>query len=160
MAILVVLIITGGLAYLSVASHQNVTYKEVQHSLDLKLDPILNVQAAVPDVRLPPAVKQHVKGDYREKFVDWMNSLDDSQKADFIENLESVLLSAQKDDPEHVGDYLKEYGRLKIQKSADKPYVQYIFKFGLIIAMIAVVAMLAFFTLVLLKIMALKPQTD
>jgi hypothetical protein len=160
MAILVVLILTGGLAYLSVAGHRDVTYKEVQHSLDMKLDPILNVQAVVPDVKLPPAVKQHVQGDHREKFVDWMNSLDDSQKADFIENLEAVLLRAQKDDPEHGGDYLKEFGRLKIQQSADRPYVQYIFKFGLIVAMIAVVALLAFFTLVLLKIMALKPQTD
>jgi hypothetical protein len=159
-AVLIVLIITGGMAYFSVAGHRNVTYKEVQRSLDLKLDPIKGVQAAVPDIKLPPLVKQHVSGDHRERFVDWMNSLDDSHKADFIANLDRVLRSAQKDDPEHVADYLKEFGTLKIKKSAERPYVQYIFKFGLLIALVAMVALLGLFSLVLMKIIALKPPAD
>jgi hypothetical protein len=160
MVALIMLLVVGGLAYFSVAGSRTVTYADVQRSLDLKLDPVMNVQAVIPDIKLPTAVKQHLNGDHRERFVDWMYRLDDSQKADFIENLEAIVRRAQKDDPEHVGYYIKEYGNLKIKQSVEKPYAQYIFKFGLIIAMIATMALLGLFTLVLIKIMALKPRSN
>jgi hypothetical protein len=160
MVALIVLLIVGGLAYFSVAGSKTVTYADVQRSLDLKLDPVMNVQTAIPDIKLPPAVKQHLNGDNRERFVDWMNRLDDSQKSNFIENLEVIVRRAQKDDPEHVGYYIKEYGNLKLKESADKPYAQYVFKFGLIIAMVAMLALLGLFTLVMMKIMARKPRAN
>ena len=158
MALIVVLIILGVLTFYSVSTAQTVTYAEVTRSLDLKQDPLLSIQAAVPDIKIPKKVRKYLDGDNKATFVEWMNGLADNQKEDFIENLELIIKKALQEDPEHIFDYINEYKSLKFTRSVDKPAVKYLFKFGLIIAMITLIGLLGFFSMVLLRLTSQKPQ--
>jgi hypothetical protein len=86
-----------------------------------------------------------------------MNGLAENQKKDFIENLERIISKARQEDPEHIFDYINEYKSLKFTRSVDKPVVKYLFKFGLIIAMIALIGLLGLFSLILLRLTSQKP---
>jgi len=158
MGLIVVLIILGGLTYYSVSTANTVKYAEVSRSLDLKQDPLLNIQAAVPDVKIPKVVRKYLGGDNKATFVEWMNGLAENQKKDFIENLELIIRKAQQEDPDNIFDYINEYKSLKFTRSVDKPAVKYLFKFGLIIAMITLIGLLGLFSLILLRLTTQKPH--
>ena len=158
MGLILVLVILGGLTYYSVSTSNTVTYAEVSRSLDLKQDPLLTIQAAAPDVKIPKLVRKYLGGDNKATFVEWMNGLAENQKQDFIENLERIIRKARKEDPENTFDYINEYKRLKFTRSVDKPVVKYLFKFGLIIAMITLVGLLGLFSLILLRLTSQKPH--
>jgi len=158
MGLTVVLIILSGLTYYSVSTASTVTYADVSRSLDLKQDPLLTIQAAAPDVKIPKLVRKYLGGNNKATFVEWMNGLAENQKQDFIENLERIILKASKEDPENIFDYINEYKSLKFTRSVDKPVVKYLFKFGLIIAMITLVGLLGLFSLILLRLTSQKPH--
>ena len=158
MGLIVVLIILGGLTYYSVSTANTVKYAEVSRSLDLKQDPLLNIQAAVPDVKISKVVRKYLGGDNKATFVEWMNGLAENQKKDFIENLELIIRKAQQEDPDNIFDYINEYKSLKFTRSVDKPAVKYLFKFGLIIAMITLIGLLGLFSLILLRLTTQKPH--
>ena len=158
MGLIVVLIIMGALTYYSVSTASTVTYAEVSRSLDLKQDPLLTIQAAAPDIKIPKAVLKYLGGDNKATFVEWMNGLAENQKQDFIENLERIISKARQEDPENIFDYINEYKSLKFTRSVDKPVVKYLFKFGLIIAMITLIGLLGMFSLILLRLTSQKPH--
>ena len=155
-ALTVVLIIVGGLTFYSVHTTNKVTYAEVTRSLDLKQDPLLSIQEAVPDIKIPKKVSKYLGDDNKATFVEWMNGLADNQKKDFIENLERIIKKALQEDPDNIFDYINEYKSLKFTRSVDKPVVKYLFKFGLIIAMITLIGLLGFFSMVLLRLTSQK----
>lgn len=157
---LVVLIILGGVTYLSINSNKAVTYAEVRRSLELKQDPVITIQAVVPDIKIPKEVKKYLGGSNKGTFVEWMNGLDKNQKKDFIENLELIIQQAQKEEPENIYAFINEYTSLKFKWSVDKPLAKYLFKFGLIIAMITMVGLLGLFSLVLLQLMSQKTPSQ
>jgi len=150
--LLVVLLILGGITYFSIGSNRPVSYTEVERSLELKQDPLITIQAAVPEVKIPSLVKKYLGDGNRGTFVDWMNGLAENQKRDFIENLELIIGQAQKKDPEHIYDYINEYKSLKFKRSVDKPAANYLLKFGVIVAMITMVALLGLFSLILSRL--------
>ena len=152
MGVLLVLVLVGAVTFYAVGAGRTVTYAEVARSLDLKLDPLITIDAAAPTVKLSSAVKKHLGGDNKGLFVEWMNGLDESQQADFVENLEVIIQKALKDDPGHIQDYIDEYGRLKLKRTVNKPYAQYLFRFGLLVAMIAAIGLLGLYALILLKV--------
>ena len=158
MGLIVVLIIVGGLTFYSVSTANTVTYAEVSRSLDLKQDPLLTIQAAAPDVKISKFVRKYLGGDNKATFVEWMNGLAENQRKDFIENLDAIIRTALKEDPEHIFDYINEYKSLKFTRSVDKPIVKYLFKFGLIITMITLLGLLGFFSLILLRLTTQKQQ--
>jgi hypothetical protein len=158
MALTVVLIIVGGLTFYSVNTSNTVTYAEVTRSLDLKQDPLLSIQAAVPDIKIPNTVRKYLGDDNKATFVEWMNGLAENQKKDFIENLELIISKALQEDPDHIFDYINEYRSLKFTRSVDKPAVKYLFKFGLIIAMITLIGLLGLFSMILLRLSSQKPH--
>jgi hypothetical protein len=158
MALTIVLIIVGGLTLYSVHTASTVSYAEVNRSLDLKQDPLLSIQEAVPDIKIPKNVRKYLGDDNKATFVEWMNGLAENQKKDFIDNLELIINKALKEDPDHIFDYINEYKTLKFTRSVDKPAVKYLFKFGLIIAMTALIGLLGLFSMVLLRLTAQKPQ--
>jgi|GEM_PF-1279806 len=155
-AFLIFLVVLSGLTYFSITNNSRVTFADVQHSVDLKLDPVIKIQAAAPGVKLPGVVKKHFSGDNRPTFIDWMNGLDDSHKKKFIAELELVIRAAQKTDPAHINEYINEFGNLTFRRSIEKPYAKYLFKFGLIIAMLIMVALLGMFSLILIRISTRK----
>ena len=150
--LLVILIILGGITYFSINSNKTIRYADVKRSLELKDDPVITIQAVVPDIKIPKEVKKYLGGDNKGTFVEWMNGLDENQKKDFIENLEQIIQQAQKDEPENIYAFINEYTSLKFKWSVDKPLAKYLFKFGLIIAMITMVGLLGLFSLVLLQL--------
>jgi hypothetical protein len=155
-ALLVVLLLMGGLTFYSINSSKTVTYTEVERSLELKEDPLITIQSVVPDIKISREVKKYLGGDNKGTFVEWMNELDENQKKDFIENLELIIQKAQKKEPENIYAYINEYKSLKFKWSVDKPLAKYLFKFGLIIAMITMVGLLGLFSLVLLQLISRK----
>jgi hypothetical protein len=158
--VLVVLVLVGAVTFYAVGTGRTVTYAEVARSLDLKLDPLVAIDAAAPAVKLSNVVKKHLGGDNKALFVEWMNSLDESQQADFVENLEAIIQKALKDDPGHIQDYIDEYGRLKLKRSVNRPYAQYLFRFGLLVAMIAAIGLLGLYTLVLVKVTGRRERAN
>lgn len=153
--LLVLLAVWGGFIYYLLGVNKDVTYAEVAHSLELKQDPLITIQKAVPDIKLSKGVNRYFGEDHRETFVDWMNGLDKHQKKNFIKNLDRIIRLAQRDAPNHVNDYAIEYGKLKFNHSVNENLVKYLLKFGLIMALILMVALLGMFSLILLK---LTPQ--
>jgi hypothetical protein len=158
MGLIFVLILLGGFTLYSVSTANTVTYAEVSRSLDLKQDPLLTIQAATPDVKIPKVVRKYLGGDNKATFVEWMNGLAENQKRDFIKNLELIIRKASQEDPEHIFDYINEYKSLKFTRSVDKPAVKYLFKFGLIIAMITLIGLLGLFSLILVRLTVQKPH--
>jgi predicted Zn finger-like uncharacterized protein len=154
--LIVVLVILGGLTYFSIVSNNTVTYAEVGRSLELKQDPLLTIQAAVPEIKVPKLVDKYLGGDNRGTFVDWMKGLSENQKKDFINNLELIIEKVRKDDPENIYEYINEYASLKFKRSVDKPAAKYLLKFGLIIAMIIMIGLLGLFSLILLQLIPQK----
>ena len=152
--LLVLLAAWGGFTYYSMGVNKEVTYAQVGRSLELKLDPVITIQKAVPDIKLPNGVKRYFGEDHRETFVEWMNGLDNSQKKNFIKNLDKIIRLAQRDAPNHVQDYALEYGKLKLKYSVNENLVKYLLRFGLILALILAVALLGMFSLILLKLTA------
>jgi len=153
--LLVLLAGLGGFIYYSLGVNKDVAYAEVRRSLELKLDPLITIQEAVPDIKLPKGVERYFGENHRETFVEWMNGLDTYQKKNFIKNLDKIIRLAQRDAPNHVQDYALEYGKLKLKHSVNENLVKYLLKFGLIMALILMVALLGMFSLILLK---LTPQ--
>ena len=151
-AALIVLIALGGFTLFSVIRTTEVTYTDVERSLYLKKDPTLSIDAAVPGIKLPDRVKKYLGTDYRETFVEWMNGLDDRQKVDFVDNLDRIIKQAQNRDPNNIYDYINEYKSLKYNRSVTRPFVQYLFKIGIAVALIAMITLLGLFCLVLLQI--------
>lgn len=157
MGLLFLLAVWGGFIYYSLGVNKDVAYADVVRSLELKLDPLVSIHKAVPGIKLPKSVERYFGDDNRETFVEWMNGLDDYQKKDFIKNLDQIIRLAQRDAPNHVQDYALEYGKLKISHSVNENLVKYLLKFGLILALILMVAMLGMFSLILLKL--IPPKT-
>jgi len=153
--LLVLLAVLGGFIYYSLGVNKEVTYADVARSRDLKLDPLLTIQKAVPDIKLPKGVNRYFGEDHRETFVEWMSGLDNYQKKNFIKNLDRIIRLAQRDAPNHVQDYALEYGKLKLKYRVNENLVKYLLKFGLILALILMVTLLGMFSLILLK---LTPQ--
>ena len=153
--LLVLLAVWGGFIYFSLDVNKDVSYVKVARSLELKQDPLITIQKAVPDIKLPKGVKRYLGEDHRETFVEWMNGLHNHQKKNFIKNLDQIIQLAQRDAPNHVQDYALEYGKLKLKHSVNENLVKYLLKFGLIMALILMVALLGMFSLILLK---LTPQ--
>ena len=151
-ACLVALIVFSGLTYYSISVNSRITFAEVQRSVDLKMDPVLKIQAAAPGVKLPGRVKKYFSGDHRPMFIDWMNGLDEKRKQEFIADLDLVIRTAEKSDPTHVMEYINEFGNLSFRRSVEKPYAKYLFKYGMIMAMVASIALLGMFSLILLRI--------
>ena len=149
---LVILIVVGGFTYFAITGNQEVTYSEVERSLNLKMDPTLGIESAAPGVKLSGRVRKYLGGDYRETFVGWMNGLEDHQKADFVDNLDRIIVQAQKLDPEHIYDFINEYKSLKYTRSVEKPYARYLFKLGVIVVLIAMIVLLGLFCLILLQL--------
>jgi len=153
--LLVLLAGLGGFTYYSLGVNKDVAYAEVARSLELKLDPLVTIKKTVPNIKLPKRVVKYFGEDHRETFVEWMSGLDNYQKKDFIDNLDRIIRLAQRDAPDHVQDYALEYGKLKIKHSVNENLVKYLLKFGLIMALILIIALLGMFSLILLK---LTPQ--
>lgn len=158
MGLLFLLAVWGGFIYYSLGVNKNVTYAEVARSLELKLDPLVTIEKAVPDIKLPKGVVKYFGDDHRETFVEWLNGLDNYQKKDFIKNLDQIIRLAQRDAPDHVQYYALEYGKLKLNRSVNENLVKYLLKFGLILALILMVALLGMFSLILLKL--IPPKTS
>lgn len=148
---LFVVVLLGVLTWFSIGSGKAVTFTEVQRSLELKRDPLLELQAAVPDVELPGLIQKYIGDDYREEFVEWMNGLHKHQQKDFIYNLESIISQARSLDPKHVQDFIVEYQKLKSSRTAISPYAGYLLKFTLLVALLVVISLLGLFSLVLLE---------
>ena len=84
------MIVLSGLTYFSrYNNNSRVAFADVQHSVDLKLDPVIKIQAAAPE-STPGVVKNGFSGNNPSDFIDWMNGLDDSHKKKFIADLEPV----------------------------------------------------------------------
>ena len=145
-------VLLGVLTWFSIGSGKAVTFSEVQRSLELKRDPLLNIQEAVPDIELPGLIRRHMGNDYREEFVEWMNGLQGHQRKDFIRNLEAVISQARSLDPQHVEDYIAEYQKIKSHRTAVGPFAGYLLKFFLIAVLLTVVCLLGLFSLVLLEV--------
>jgi predicted Zn finger-like uncharacterized protein len=154
--LLFVVVLLGVLTWFSIGSGKAVTFAEVQRSLELKRDPLLNLQEAVPDIQLPGLIQRYVAEDFREDFVEWMNGLQKHQRKDFIKNLETIISQARSLDPQHVSDFIVEYQKLKSTRTAIGPFAGYLLKFGLIAVLLAVVCLLGLFSLVLLEIIGQK----
>ncbi len=155
-ALLFVVVLLGVLTWFSIGSGKAVTFAEVQRSLELKRDPLMKIQAAVPGIELPGLVQTYVGDDYREEFVEWMNGLQGHQRKDFINNLETIISQARSLDPQHVHDFIFEYQKLKSSRTAIGPFAGYLLKFVLITALLAVICLLGLFSLVLLEVNAQK----
>lgn len=149
-------VLLGVFTWLSIGSGKAVTFSELQRSLELKRDPLLEIQAAVPDIQLPGLVKKYIGDDYREEFVEWMNGLQKHQQKDFIKNLETIISQARSLDPQHVQDFIVEYQKLKSHRTTIGPFAGYLLKFGLIAVSLTVVCLLGLFCLVLLEIRGRK----
>ena len=155
---LFVVIGLGTLIWFSIGSGKTVTFAEVQRSLELKRDPLVELQKAVPDIPLSDLIRQHIGDEYREEFVEWMNGLHKHQRKDFIRNLESIINQSRLLGPQHIPEYMREYQKLKFHRAAIGPFSNYLLKFGLIVALLAAVCLLALFSVVLLEILAQKPK--
>jgi hypothetical protein len=154
--LLVVLIGIGGVDYLSIGNNKTVTYAEVERSLDLKMDPLLTIQAAVPDIKIPNTVAKYLGGENRATFVEWINGLPQKQKKDFIKNLDLIIRQAQKRDPEHIFEYINEYKSLKFKQSSVSPVAKYLMKLGLIVVLITMIVLLGLFSMLLLRLSSRK----
>ena len=151
MGLLFVVVLLGVFTWLSIGSGKTVTFAEVQRSLELKRDPLIDIQAAVPDIQLPGLIKNYIGDDYREEFVGWMNGLQKHQRKDFINNLETVVSQARSLDPQHVHDFIVEYQKLKSHRTAVGPFAGYLLKFSLMVVLLVVVCLLVLLSLVLLE---------
>ena len=154
---LIVLIGISGLDYFSIGKNKTVTFAEVERSLDLKMDPLLNIQAAFPDIKIPNTVVKYLGGGNRATFVEWINGLPERQKKDFIKNLDLIIRQAQKRDPDHIFEYINEYKSLKLKQSSVSPVAKYLMKLGLIVALITMIVLLGLFSMVLLRLTSRKP---
>ena len=110
--LLFVVVLMGVFTWFSMGSSKTVTFAEVQRSLELKRDPLVEVQTAVPGIQLSALMRKYVGDDYREEFVEWMNGLQKHQRKDFIENLETIINQARPLGPQHIRDYISEYQKL------------------------------------------------
>lgn len=155
-AFLIFLIVLSGLTYFSIINSNHTTFAEVQRSVDLKMDPLVRLQTAAPGIKLPKGVKKYFSGDQRSTFVDWMNGLDENSKKEFIADLDLVIRTAKKTDPTHIDAYVEEFGKLTFRRSIEKPYAKYFFKYGLIIAMVAMLTLLGMFSMILVRISTRK----
>jgi predicted Zn finger-like uncharacterized protein len=151
MGLLFVVVLLGVFTWLSIGSGKAVTFAEVQRSLELKRDPLMGIQAAVPDIQLPGLIQEYVGDDYREEFVGWMNGLQKHQQEDFINNLETVISQARSLDPQHVEDFIVEYQKLKSHRTAIGPFAGYLLKFSLMVVLLVVVCLLVLLSLVLFE---------
>ena len=149
----------GALTWFSIGSGKTVTFAEVQRSLELKRDPLLEIQTAVPEIELSGLIRKYVGDDFREQFVEWMNGLQKHQRKNFIENLETIISQARSLDPQHVPDFIIEYQKLKFNRAAVSPFAGYLLKLGLIVVLLAAVCLLGLFSLVLLELTARKSTT-
>jgi ABC-type multidrug transport system fused ATPase/permease subunit len=151
MGLLFVVVLLGVFTWLSIGSGKAVTFAEVQRSLELKRDPLIGIQAAVPDIQLPGLIQKYVGDDYREEFVGWMNGLQKHQQVDFINNLETIISQARSLDPQHVEDFIVEYQKLKSHRTAIGPFAGYLLKFSLMVVLLVVVCLLVLLSLVLFE---------
>ena len=142
----------GGLALYRLSSDTEVTYRDVEHSLYLKKDPTISIQSAAPGIELPTRIKEHLGDDHREMFVDWLIGLEEHQKADFIHNLDRIMIRAQKLEPEHLLNFVNEYQKLKYHRSVRKPLAPYLVKTGIFLMLTAMLALLGLFCLILLQL--------
>ena len=142
----------GGFAYYQISGQTEVTYREVEHSLYLKKDPTISIQSAVPDLQLPSRMTKHLGDEHREMFVDWINALEDHEKADFVDNLDKIMIQAQKLEPEHLHNFINEYQRLKYHRSVRKPLAPFLVKTGIILLLVAMLALLGLFCLIILQL--------
>ncbi|KPJ78914.1 MAG: hypothetical protein AMJ54_01265 [Deltaproteobacteria bacterium SG8_13] len=154
--LLFMVVLVGVFTWLSIGSGKAVTFSEVQRSLELKRDPLMEIQAAVPDIQLPGLIQKYIGDEFREDFVEWMNGLQKHQRKDFIVNLETIISQARSLDPEHVQDFIVEYQKLKSHRTAVSPFAGYLLKFGLIAVLLAVICLLGLFSLVLLEVKGQK----
>ena len=154
--LLFVVVLLGVLTWISIGSGKAVTFADVQRSLELKQDPLLEIQEAVPDIELSGLIRQHIGDEHREDFVEWMNGLHKHQRKDFIENLEMIISQARSLDPKHIHDFIQEYQKLKFNRAATSPFAGYLLKFGLMTVLLAAVSLLGLFSLVLLEITGRK----
>ena len=159
MGLLLVVVAMGVFTWLSIGSGKAVTFAEVQRSLELKRDPLIGIQAAVPDIQLSGLIQQYVGDDYREEFVGWMNGLQKHQQKDFINNLETIISQARSLDPQHVDEFIVEYQKLKSHRTAVGPFAGYLLKFSLMVVLLVVVCLLVLLSLVLFEARGRKPAT-
>ena len=157
MVLLFVVVLLGVFTWLSIGSGKAVTFAEVQRSLELKRDPLIGIQAAVPDIQLSGLIQKYVGEDYREQFVGWMNGLQEHQQEDFINNLETIISQARSLDPQHVEDFIVEYQKLKSHRTAVGPFAGYLLKFSLMVVLLVVVCLLVLLSLVLFEARGKKP---
>ena len=157
MALLLVVVVMGVFTWLSIGSGKAVTFTEVQRSLELKRDPLIGIQSAVPDIELSGLIQQYVGDDYREEFVGWINGLQKHQQEDFINNLESIISQARSLDPQHVDEFIVEYQKLKSHRTAVGPFAGYLLKFSLMVVLLVVVCLLVLLSLVLFEARGRKP---
>ena len=156
-SLLFIVVVLGVLTWFSIGSGKPVTFDEVRLSLELKRDPFLEIQTAVPDLRIPALVQKYIGDDNREAFVEWMNGLQKHQRKDFIENLVIIIRQARALDPQHVQDFISEYQKLKFNRTTAGPITGYLLKLGLIVALLAGACLFGLFSIVLLELAALKP---
>ncbi len=154
--LLFVVVLLGVFTWFSIESIKDVTFAEVRRSLELKRDPLLEIQTAVPDIELSGLIQNTIGEDYREDFVEWMNGMQKHQRGNFIENLETIISQARSLDPKHVQDYVSEYQKLKSHRTTIGPFAGYLQKLGLIAALLATVCLLGLFSLILLEVTAQK----
>ena len=149
---LFVLITLGAFTLFSAVSNTKVSYAEVEQFLYLKKDPTLSIDSAIPGIKISDRVKKYLGNEHREIFVEWLNGLEDHQKADFIDNLDLIIQQAQNQDPDNIYDYINEYKNLKYNRSVKKPFVQYLLKVAIVIALITMIVLVGLFCLVLLQL--------
>ena len=156
--LLFVVVLLAVFTWFSIGSGKAVTFAEVQRSLELKRDPLLDVQEAVPDIQLSGLIQKYVGDDFREDFVEWMNGMPPHQRKDFINNLETIISQARSLEPRHVRDFIIEYQKLKSTRAAIGPFAGYLLKFGLMAILLVVVCLLGLFSLVLLEVIGQKSR--
>ena len=155
--LLVVLISWSVYTWFTLAKDKQITFKEVERSLDLSIVPANSIQKSIPDIKVPAVGEKYLGGKNTQTFVEWIEPLDNEQITDFISNLEDVIRIAEKKDRDHIFDYINEYKKIKFKKSLNKEHKKYSIKVMKAVIGFSILAMVGIVGL-LIVILALLSQ--
>lgn len=155
--LLVFLISWSVYTWFTLAEDNQITFKEVERSLELSIVPADSIQKNIPDIKVPKVVEKYLGGKNTQTFVEWIEPLDNEQIRDFITNLEDVIRIAEKKDRDHIFDYINEYKKIKFRTSLNKEYKKYSIKVMKAVIGFSILAMVGIVALIIV-ILALLSQ--
>jgi hypothetical protein len=149
-------IVISFLAYRSIGDWKYISYETVGKALDPpEVKAERTIQESLPEIEIPDSVERHLRGKNKAVLLGWLGDLEEEEKADFLVNLDHIIMEAARKNPDKVIDYINKYRELKFSKVKENPFNAYIDKAartGFLISILLIIGTIGLFSMVLVML--------